>query len=181
MDANECRRKLTRAASCSWIVTVLACGQIDSGAPSDSAGASADNLVGSWDARFTLDHEFLATTTHGAAIFGTLLLTRLKSGPRNFQDIPSPSYYGLYDLDFSPYGFDSRRDGAVPTVVAARLPAQGHPGDSVLIVLDPERRGVTLLIRGDLHDDRVTGKWVTETASRSGIAVSGEVLMTRRR
>lgn len=181
MDANEYRRKLIRAASCSWIVTVLACGHIDSGAASDSVVASADNLVGTWDARFSLDHEFLATTTHATDIDGRLLFTRLKSGPRNFQDMASPSYYGLYDLDFSPYGFDSRRDGAVPAVVATRLPADAHSGDSVLIVLDPERRGVTLFIRGDLRDDRVTGKWVTETASRSGIAMSGEVLMTRRR
>ena len=87
----------------------------------------------------------------------------------------------MYDLDFSPYGFDSQRDGVVPAIVAALLPANANSGDSVLIVLDPERRGVTLFIRGDLRDDRVTGKWVTETASRSGIAMSGEVLMTRRR
>ena len=125
MDPNECRRKLTRAASCLWTLTVLACGHIDSDTARDGVGASADNLVGTWDASFSLDHEFLATT-RAADISGHLLFTRLKSGPRNFRDMSSPSYYGLYDLDFSAYGFDSRSDGVVPTVGAARLSANGH-------------------------------------------------------
>jgi hypothetical protein len=160
---------------------LLACGGSSGGDGSTVITAAADRLVGSWDATFVLADEFRGRSPVARNVHGTLVFVRIRSGTPSFPDMAAPLHYGLYDLDFSPYGFDSRNAGTVPTAIARAFPTQVPEVDSVLIVLDPEQRGVIVLMRGQLRGDRADGVWTAESSARAGIGESGRFTMTRRR
>ena len=141
-----------------------------------NAGA---RLAGSWNATFYLDREFRTGTSTLRRVDGTLVLVQIRSKAARFSDMATPLQYGLYDIDFSPYGFDSRDDGSVPTAVARAVPTGDRSADSIFIVLEPQRKGMTVLMRGEMRSDHAAGFWTVESKSRSGIAESGRFTMTR--
>ncbi|MDP9204067.1 MAG: hypothetical protein M3P12_01245 [Gemmatimonadota bacterium] len=142
---------------------------------------TADRLVGSWEGNFQLADEFRSQSTVTRGVHGTLVFVQARRGLTGFPDMAAPLHYGLYDIDFSPYGFDSRVTGVVPTAIARTLPTPASEADSVFIVLDPERRGVIVLMRGQLLGDRADGVWTAVSSTRSGIGESGSFVMTRAR
>ena len=160
---------------------ILGCGGLNGGDGGTVVTAAAHRLVGSWDATFFLADEFRGQAPAAREVRGTLVFVRIRSGTPSFPDMAVPLHYGLYDLDFSPYGFDSRNAGTVPTAIARAFPTQVPEVDSVLIVLDPEQRGVIVLMRGQLRGDRADGVWTAESSARAGIGESGRFTMTRRR
>jgi hypothetical protein len=143
--------------------------------------AAADHLIGSWDARFYLGGMLRARSSAPGDIRGTLLFARIKSASTTFPNMAAPLNYGLYDVDFSPYGFNLRENGLLPGVVASAVPTRARGIDSVFIVLEPEQRGISVSIRGELRGDQADGVWTAESPSRAGIAESGRFTMMRNR
>ena len=162
-------------------LVIIGCGGLSGGDESTVVTSAAHHLVGSWDATFLLTDEFRSRSPIARDVHGTLVFVRIRSGAPSFPDMAAPLHYGLYDLDFSPYGFDSRNAGTVPSAIARAFPTQIPEVDSVLIVLDPEQRGVIVLMRGQLRGDRADGVWTAESSARAGIGESGRFTMTRRR
>jgi hypothetical protein len=160
------------------LIAVLGCTE---GASNDRATVpnTAAHLTGSWDATFYLDREFRTGTSTLRRVDGTLVLMQIQSRAPSFPDMTAPLQYGLYDIDFSPYGFDPRDDSSVPTAVARAIPAGDRGTDSVFIILEPQRKGMTVLMRGEMSGDRGAGLWTVESPSRAGIAKSGRFSMTR--
>ena len=142
---------------------------------------TAAHLAGSWDASFYLDGQFRTGASAFHRVDGTIVLLQIRSRATSFHDMAAPLQYGLYEIDFSPYGFDSRDDGSVPSAVARAVPTTDRGADSVFIVLEPQRKGVTVLMRGEMRGNRAAGLWTVESPSRSGIAEAGSFTMTRQR
>jgi hypothetical protein len=158
---------------------MLGCGRSGSG---DTPGvtAEANRLIGSWDARFYLGGMLRARSTAPGDVRGTLLFARIRSASPTFPNMAAPLNYGLYDVDFSPYGFNLRENGFLPGVVASAVPTRARGIDSVFIVLEPEQRGISVSIRGELRGDQADGVWTAESPSRAGIAESGRFMMMRK-
>jgi hypothetical protein len=142
---------------------------------------TAAHLAGSWDASFDLDPKFRTGTSTLRRVDGTLVLMQIQSRAPSFPDMVAPLQYGLYDIDFSPYGFDSRDGGSVPTAVARDVPTGDRGADSLFIVLEPQRQGMTVLMRGEMNGDRGAGLWTVESRGRAGIAESGRFTIRRQR
>ena len=172
--------QLIRSFRVLLLLACTACGDWSGGSKGAVAAAASDRLVGSWEARFLLSDGLRGEPSLVDGVHGRLIFVRIKSA-RSFPDLAAPVEYGLYDIDFSPYGFDSRVGGDIPTAIA-RISTAPSPGvDSLFIVLDPERRGVVVLMRGQLHGNRADGVWTAMSSTRSGIGESGTFAMTRDR
>ncbi len=168
-------------AWCAFLVLAcLGCDTLSGGDGPAVVDAEADHLTGSWEASFALD-EFGGQPPVARRVRGTLVFARIKPGGPSFPDMAAPLDYGIYDIDFSSYGFDSRVAGAVPTAIARTWSVSPHEPDSLLVVLNPERRGVIVLMRGQLRNGRADGVWTAMSATRSGIGESGSFLMTHAR
>jgi len=163
-----------------FLVAALGCAE---GASNDRTTVvnKGTHLAGSWDATFYLDRHFRTGASALRHVDGTLVLVQIRSRAPSFPDMAAPLQYGLYEIDFSPYGFDSRDDGSVPSAVARAVPTADRGADSVFIVLEPQRKGMTVLMKGEMRGDRAAGLWTVESPSRSGIAEAGSFTMTRQR
>lgn len=162
------------------VISALGCAGSGAGERGKRNTAVPDHLVGSWDANFYLG-ELGASSSIPRDVRGTLSFVRIRSGSSTFPHMATPINYGLYDIDFSPYGFDSREDGFLPGAVASATPTRARGIDSVFIVLEPEQKGVSVSIRGELRGDRAEGAWTAESPSRAGIAEFGRFTMIRNR
>jgi hypothetical protein len=85
-----------------------------------------------------------------------------------------PSDYGIFDVDFSPLGFDARRRGETPTAVAGWL-----PGDSLEIILGDPESEIAVTMRGKASPDSIAGDWQV-WISRAG-GGGGRFVMVRRK
>lgn len=127
--------------------------------------AVADALAGTWDMQFQLTRSPILTLDTAAApreIRGRLSLLVNRSLDRSFHRIGIPSNYGSYDVDLTPFGFDTRVSGTTPTAVAGKV-----SDDSVEVILSPESEIGELVLTGGRKGDRVVGTWHV-TLPRSG-------------
>lgn len=140
----------------------------------------AQNLVGTWDAKLSLNRPYQLELHDPAAkgICGTVGFlenhyARGGSGPTD----TSP-HLGVYDLDLSLLGLNWLGDNPFPTAVATsaddyRAPA-GVVSDSVAIVLNPGSQERIVLL-GRYHVDGISGRW---TAQSSRGTASGSFTLT---
>ena len=143
-----------------WVPIVLAaavtvgCG--DHAALAERAATTrAQRLVGVWDVRFEGEANLASRGEDGAretrgqiAFLANRWLDGSDSG------IDTPTDYGTYDVDFTPFGIEPRARGETPTAVAGWI---GQ--DSVQIVLTSTVTGMTLELRGRAVEDSVAGTW----------------------
>jgi hypothetical protein len=126
--------------------------------PMNAADAiEAQRLAGMWEVRFQLIRSpmiALDSAVVPTGIQGTLSLLVNTSLNRTFPRMGIPTDYGSYDVDLTPYGFDTRVSGKTPTAVAGRL-----EGDSVEIILGPESEAGELVMIGRLQHGAVAGRW----------------------
>jgi hypothetical protein len=145
------------------VITYLAAASALSGcktpAPqvSRADSALAANLAGTWNMQFRLIRSpvlTLDTVTAPREIRGKLSLLVNRSLDRSFRRIGIPTNYGSYDVDLTPFGFDTRVGGNTPTAVAGRL-----SGDSIEVILSPESEIGELVLIGRLEGNNVVGTW----------------------
>jgi hypothetical protein len=89
-------------------------------------------------------------------------------------DLPRPTHYGTYDIDFRMLGFDPRHGGELPRVAAR---ARGR--DSVDIALEPDDPHESVQLRGAWRGDSIVGAWSLEPV-RAGGDAAGVFTMARR-
>jgi hypothetical protein len=181
MDSARHRRSVNIAALCGGVLlTVVACADSDRESKAPLPRFPNDHLVGSWDASFHRGDP-LPSSSGVPEVHGTLTFAGPESENAS-QAVPaSPVNYGLYDIDFSPYGFDSRDNGSVPGAVAHIFSLGSGDTDSVSIVLEPAQREVNIVLRGELRGDVARGAWATESPRRAGITEWGSFTLTRHR
>ena len=158
----------------------LACSTPRAADPDAAASRVSNQLIGSWDARFELGSAFPSASSRPKDVRGMLTFVRTASGAVNVPDMVAPVTYGLYDADFTSFGFDIHDGEGAPTAVAGIAGAVADSTDSVVIVIGPKERGVSVLLRGKLNDGKLNGAWTTESG-RAGIAEWGRFSMTRHR
>ncbi|HXC26108.1 MAG TPA: hypothetical protein VNU46_09355, partial [Gemmatimonadaceae bacterium] len=130
-------------------------------------------LVGVWEMRFRLDQLLALKSTpspneiHGEIAF--LANPWFRTAP---PERVSPTDYGVYDVDFTPFGFDPRTPGQVPVAIAM---VRDH--DTVQIMLG-QGQSQTVTLDGTMVGDSVVGAW---QASVVHFGVSGWFVMMRRR
>jgi len=90
------------------------------------------------------------------------------------EDLPRPTHYGTYDIDFPTLGFDPRHGGELPRVAAR---ARGR--DSVDIVLEPDDPHESVQLHGAWRGDSIVGEWSLEPV-RAGGDGAGSYTMSRR-
>lgn len=141
-------------------------------APAGRDNHTTTGLVGVWQGAFT------ATPTSGAtsggptsALGGDIVLFQSPWIERLYGIEDSTSLEGVYDLDFTPFGFEARPVGRVP------LANGSLAGDlSVRIRLNPYVSQGAVVLEGVLHGDSVVGRWYYELPG----GASGTFLLMRR-
>lgn len=88
-------------------------------------------------------------------------------------DLPHPTQYGTYDIDFNTLGFDPRHGGQLP-----RAAALTRGRDSVELVLEPDDAHESVHLRGAWRGDTIVGRWSLEPV-RAGGDAAGTFSMTR--
>ena len=88
-------------------------------------------------------------------------------------DLPRPTHYGTYAIDFTALGFDPRHIGQFP-----RATAQLHDRDSVELVLEPDDAHESVHLWGAWRADSVVGRWSLEPV-RAGGDAAGTFIMAR--
>ena len=141
--------------------------------------AAAHRLVGTWDVAFLLDPaQAIATSARAATpVAGTLVFAEDHYGRIAAAELSGPTHDGVYDVDFQPFGFSTREQGAVPVVVARVTPAGA--GDSLYVVLSPGTPRFAVRMTGTLAGDSAAGVWSAAAFSAGG--GSGRFAMRRRR
>jgi len=89
-------------------------------------------------------------------------------------DLPHPTHYGTYDIDFRVFGFDPRPRGELPRA-AARVGGR----DSVDLVLEPDDPHESVRLHGTWNGDSIVGNWALEPARVGGDA-SGTFTLAKR-
>ena len=88
------------------LLATLAGTACDSGALNRTAEAAAANdpVIGVWNARFRLDEPLIKSESFLTKdIEGEIAFVRNRSVSSLSADLPAPSAYGTYDVDFSPF------------------------------------------------------------------------------
>ena len=151
--------------------------------------APAKQLVGVWDATLWLERPISLTSdahTPPRSITGTLAFLEDHQGQLPSEDLSDPTHVGVYDIDFSPFGFQPGDAHAAPVAVA-RTTAQEATGpgrtaldstrDSVTIVLAPGASRYPCRLTGAFSADSITGVWTAGQALGGG----GRFVLRRRR
>jgi hypothetical protein len=154
-------------------VLVAAAGCDDRAALRRRASAPlSQRMVGVWDARFGLERPVTAhRVPSGTEVRGTITLAPNESMSGGTSVLSAPTHYGTWGGDFTPFGFDPRPRGHVPTVAA-----QVGGTDSVTIVLEPESDVYPVVLQGVLRGDSVAGAWEVEGRALTG---GGRFVLTR--
>src|SRR5512141_2995423 len=106
------------------------------------ASPNALRLIGVWQATFWLDRP--STLTRYAAdsspVVGTIAFTEDTHGLVSADELTGPTHDGVYDIDFSRFGFATRGSGDFPGAIARISDAHRSNGvkrsrDSLSIVL----------------------------------------------
>lgn len=158
------------------VAAVISCGDHPAAGPSVDSPA-ARRLDGAW--AITLQAErvrFESVAARAPAL--RLLHGVIALVPNHWLDggneLPRPTHYGTYDIDFSLFGFDPRPRGELPRA-AARVSA----GDSIDVVLEPDDPHESVQLHGAWKGDSIVGSWALEPARVGGDA-SGTFKMARR-
>jgi len=141
--------------------------------------AEARRLVGTWVVLFWLDPAQTITTYARPAVpvTGTLVFAEDHFGRIASAELNGPTHDGVYDIDFRPFGFSSRDERAVPTVVARIDP--GAKGDSLYVVLSPGKSRFAVRMAGTIAGDSAAGAWRAAAFSAGG--GGGRFVMRRQR
>ena len=134
-------------------------------------------LMGTWNAHFHLDRAPLLTANINPAmkdVAGEIAFVPNRWLVQPYPEMPAPSAYGTYDVDFTPFGFDPRRTNETPTAVAGWLKK-----DSLQIILGEPSGETSVILTGRMTNDSIRGTW-TVSIGRSG-GGSGSFLIVRRR
>jgi len=141
-----------------WVPMILAavvsvdCG--DHAALAERAATTrAQRLVGVWDVRFEGEAN-LASRGAVREARGQIALLANRWLDGSYPRIGTPTDYGTYDVDFTPFGIEPRARGETPTVVAGWIGP-----DSVQIALTSTVSGMSLELRGRMRNDSVAGVW----------------------
>ncbi len=139
--------------------------------------ALAKELAGTWDITFHLERPPLLTTDTLSVkrdVSGSLAFLANRSLENHYSGVDALTNYGTYDIDFTPFGFDPRDGGRIPTVAVDSVAE-----DSIEIVLSPDQESISFRMRGGISRDSISGKWEVSFA-RAG-AGGGSFFMTPRR
>jgi hypothetical protein len=139
--------------------------------------ATTQRLIGTWDAHFHLDHPVASGPGFGGAkrdVNGQLAFLANRSLTRSFPLINVPSDYGVFDVDFSPLGFDPRKDNETPTAIAG-----WRAKDSVQIILANLENGIAVTMEGLTRGDSIVGTWKVWISRAAG--GGGHFVMVRHR
>jgi hypothetical protein len=164
---HEARRALMVAACMS--AALLGCEHENAAARTRLLDSpAARSLVGAWDVTFRMDvaTAVVARASEAAPITGTLVLAEDRYGRANSRDLDDPTHDGVYDVDFTPFGFSSRAAGDVPIAVARVAPAAA--GDSLYVVLSPGTSRLSVQMAGRLTGDSAAGEWSASAFSAGG-------------
>ena len=135
-------------------------------AASRSQRAGVGDLGGTW--KLALSREQSGDTTH---ITGEIALLHGSWIDRaNLVNIRSHTVYGIYDVDFTPFGFDCRPQRGVPLVGGREVAP-----DSAEVVLNPQTDHGGVALKGRFSGDSIFGVWYER---RSG-GPSGRFVMRR--
>ena len=93
---------------------------------------------------------------------------------RGSEDLPRPTHYGTYDIDFKALDFDPRHGGELP-----RVAARTRGRDSVDLVLEPADPHESVQLHGAWRGDSIVGQWSLEPV-RAGGDAAGSFTMSRR-
>lgn len=93
---------------------------------------------------------------------------------RRSEELPRPTHYGTYDIDFRAFDFDPRHGGELPRV-AARVRGR----DSIDVVLEPDDPRESVELHGAWRGDSIVGEWSLEPV-RAGGDAAGSFTMSRR-
>lgn len=77
----------------------------------------------------------------------------------NLVSLLSYEIYGIYDVDFTPVGFDCRPASGVPLVGGRRVTR-----DSVELVLNPQTDHGGVALEGKMSEGRIAGAWYERRA-----------------
>jgi hypothetical protein len=105
-------------------------------------------------------------------VYGQLALLANRSVSQAYPLMESPSAYGAFDVDFTPFGFDARSNDETPRAVAGWLSL-----DSLEIILGDPSSDITVRMRGRVRDDSIAGSWRV-LVSRTG-GGGGRFVMVR--
>jgi hypothetical protein len=145
------------------------------------ADASADSAAvrpidGAWTIELRaarLGFETLHADARGARLVrGELAFVR-NHWIRGGEDLPRPTHYGSYDIDFTRLGFDPRHRGELP-----RVAARTRGRDSVDIVLEPDDPHESVQLHGAWRGASIVGSWSLEPV-RAGGDAAGSFTMSR--
>ena len=132
-------------------------------APAEARVASS--LAGVWTIRLSL-----LTAPFGARVVeekpdidGQIALLRNSSIAKRYAHLTTVTNYGSYDIDFSPFGFDSPETGKPTSVLAGPFDS-----DSITILLSPNQSDMEIRMTGKLFGDSVEGTW-SVAFSRAGV------------
>jgi len=157
------------------ILIVVGCTESDDGNRAATlASPAARRLNGSWQVSFTLDRN--ATVTRNvqdtSQVTGSLAFAEDNHGVVSADELASPTHDGVYDIDFSRFGFSTRTSGSFPGVIA-RVAVVGNrvgrPGsDSVSIILSPGSQLLTVRMTGRIAGDSIVGGWTASGYRSAG-------------
>lgn len=136
----------------------------------------SQHLIGTWDVRFHLDRPVLVAQQAGSPIrdvSGQLAFLANRWVTQSYPAMPSPSDFGTFDVDFSPFGFDPRSENETPTAEA------WLGNDSLQVMLGDPTGDITVRMGGRVVGDSITGRW-TVLISRTG-GGGGRFTMLRHR
>lgn len=120
-------------------------------------------LAGMWDASFALDVSLAQRDFPTPPVRGRIALLPNRWLDGSYPGIDALSDYGTYDVDFTSFGIEPRARGETPTVVA------GWTGrDSVQFVLTSGVPSLSIVLRGRVVGDSITGRWTYTVARASG-------------
>jgi hypothetical protein len=169
-------RRFSLCASAVTSLAIVACAD-RSATPGDVALQPAQRLVGAWDVRFELERPLMLAVASNAtvrSVRGQFAFVENRWLSASYPWMQRPTDYGTYDVDFTPFGFESRTNGETPTAVARWL----H-GDSVQILLGLDESPVAVTMRGRLTSDSILGTWDVAISRVAG--GGGRFLMSRHR
>jgi hypothetical protein len=137
--------------------------------------ATTQRLIGTWDAHFHLERPLVVGSDSQSMkqdVQGQLAFLANRSVNRAYPTMESPSAYGTFDVDFTPFGFDARSNDETPVASAGWLSP-----DSLEIILGDPHNDITVRMRGQVADDSIAGGWRV-LVSRTG-GGGGSFVMVR--
>lgn len=168
-------RRVLRGVGLCLIAAMLTACNDRSALERQAQSPSNQRLIGMWDVRFHLDRAVVLSTgseSTPADVSGQLAFLANRWVRHLYPMMDSPSDYGSFDVDFTPFGFDARSNDETPTASARWL-----TDDSLEIFLGDPSNDVTVRMHGRFSGDSIAGGWRVLVARTGGGA--GRFVMVR--